>query len=36
MDNGKIVGYGTHDELLKSCEIYAKLVELQKLEKEVN
>lgn len=36
MDDGRVVGYGTHDELLKTCKTYAKIVELQQLEKEVN
>ena len=36
MDEGKISGIGTHDELLKSNDIYRELVHLQELEKEVN
>lgn len=29
MDKGKIVGHGTHDELLKSCEIYREIYKSQ-------
>lgn len=29
IDNGRVSGVGTHKELLKSCEIYNKLVEIQ-------
>lgn len=36
MDNGKISGIGTHDELLKTNEIYKEMVHLQSLEAEVN
>lgn len=36
MDDGRIVGKGNHEELLSSCPLYHDLVELQKLEKEVN
>ena len=25
LDEGKMVGYGTHDELLKSCEVYKEI-----------
>ncbi|MDE7161336.1 MAG: ABC transporter ATP-binding protein/permease, partial [Anaeroplasmataceae bacterium] len=32
MDEGKIVGVGTHDELLESCPLYAEMVHLQSLE----
>ena len=32
IDDGKIIGVGTHNELLNSCEEYAKMVELQRLE----
>ena len=35
LDMGQMVGFGTHDELLKSCSIYKKLYELQMLEKEI-
>lgn len=34
MDNGKVVDYGTHDELLSRCEDYRNMVALQKLEDE--
>ena len=36
MDEGRISGIGTHDELLKTNDIYRELVHLQELEKEVN
>ncbi len=29
LDLGRVVGYGTHDELLKTCDIYKHLHELQ-------
>jgi uncharacterized protein YjdB len=32
MDDGKIVGYGTHDELESSCPLYQNMVYLQRLE----
>ena len=32
MDDGKIVGYGTHDELEQTCPIYQNMVFLQRLE----
>lgn len=35
MDKGRIIGYGTHDELLNSCSLYRMLVEYQALEAEV-
>ena len=25
LDNGKIVGKGTHDELLQSCQVYQEI-----------
>jgi len=34
MDKGKIIGYGTHEELLESCSLYKILVEYQALEAE--
>ncbi len=34
IDDGKVVAVGSHDELCTSCEPYAKMVELQKLEEE--
>ena len=36
MDEGKIVDYGTHDELLSRCELYNEMVRLQSLESEIN
>lgn len=33
LDNGKSVGVGTHEELLKSCEVY-KQIALSQLSKE--
>lgn len=35
IDNGEVVGFGTHDELLKTSPVYQKIVQLQELEKEV-
>ena len=32
MDDGKIVGYGTHDELELNCPLYQNMVYLQRLE----
>ena len=32
MDEGKIVGYGTHEELEESCPLYQNMVYLQRLE----
>ena len=32
MDEGKIVGYGTHEELEESCPMYQNMVYLQRLE----
>ena len=32
LERGKKIAYGSHEELLSSCEEYRKLVELQKLE----
>lgn len=32
MDDGKIVGQGTHKELLQSCEVYQQIAETQKEE----
>lgn len=29
LDEGKVIGYGTHEELLKSCDIYREISELQ-------
>ena len=36
MNQGKIVGIGKHEDLLFDCPLYHDLVEMQKLEKEVN
>ncbi|TDB38274.1 MAG: ABC transporter ATP-binding protein [Actinobacteria bacterium] len=35
LDNGTIVGQGTHDELLKSCETYREIVSSQLTEEEI-
>jgi ATP-binding cassette subfamily B protein len=32
MDDGKIVGYGTHEELEQTCPLYKNMVFLQRLE----
>ena len=29
LDEGRVVGNGTHDELMKNCEVYKKLYTLQ-------
>ena len=29
LDDGKMVGKGTHEELLKSCEVYREIYESQ-------
>lgn len=34
IDDGKIIAFGTHEELCKNCMPYKKMVELQKLEDE--
>ncbi len=34
IDDGKIIACGTHEELLVTCEEYARTVQLQKLEKD--
>lgn len=36
MNQGKIVGIGKHEDLITGCPLYHDLVEMQKLEKEVN
>ena len=36
MDEGRIVGVGTHDELEQTCPMYAEMVRLQALEQEVD
>ena len=35
LDQGKLIGFGTHAELLSSCPEYKKMVVLQQLEREV-
>ncbi len=35
LDKGKLVGFGSHEELLKSCSLYQDIYALQQLEKEV-
>ena len=34
IDDGKIIAYGSHQELIDSCDDYANMVELQRLEDE--
>ena len=34
VEDGSVIAVGTHDELCNSCEEYAKMVKLQKLEDE--
>ena len=29
MDNGRCIGYGSHDELLQSCTAYREIYEIQ-------
>lgn len=36
LDQGQLVGKGKHDELYENCQLYHNLVEMQRLEKEVN
>ena len=36
IDDGRIVGQGRHEELLKSCKIYQEIAESQLSEKEIN
>jgi ATP-binding cassette subfamily B protein len=35
MDDGKIVGKGTHEELLKNCDVYLQIATSQLSEKEL-
>ena len=35
LDEGKIVGKGTHEELLKNCEVYQQIAKSQLSEKEL-
>ena len=34
IDEGRLVGVGTHTELYNTCPAYQKMVDLQKLEEE--
>ena len=34
VDDGRILAVGSHDELVRSCPEYSRMVELQKLENE--
>lgn len=36
MDEGAIVGVGTHDDLIENCPLYQEMVHLQSLEAEIN
>ena len=36
LDDGKVSGVGTHEELLNSNDLYKEMVRLQSLEAEVN
>ena len=29
LDNGHVAGYGTHEELLQNCKLYAEIDEIQ-------
>ena len=35
LDDGKVVGQGTHEELLDTCEVYRQIVESQLSEDEL-
>ena len=35
LDNGEVVGMGTHTELLKDCKLYREIAEIQLGEEEV-
>lgn len=35
LDEGKLIGFGNHEELLANCPEYRKMVELQRLEDEI-
>ena len=35
LEDGEVVGMGTHRELLKSCKLYREIAEIQLGEKEV-
>ena len=36
IEDGKVIAVGSHDELLKTCPAYARMVELQRLEEAAN
>ena len=36
IDDGKVVGQGTHEELLDTCEVYRQIAESQLSEDELN
>lgn len=29
LESGEMIGYGTHEELMKNCEVYRELASLQ-------
>ena len=29
LDNGKMVGYGTHEQLMKDCALYQEIADIQ-------
>jgi len=35
IDDGKLIGFGTHEELMRTIPLYENMVHLQKLEDEV-
>ena len=35
MDQGKVAAFGSHEELMKTSDLYQRMVYLQKLESEV-
>ena len=35
LDEGRIVGHGTHSELLKNCEVYKEIAQSQLSEEEL-
>ena len=35
LDEGRLIGFGSHEELLAGCPEYQKMVELQRLEDEI-
>jgi ATP-binding cassette subfamily B multidrug efflux pump len=36
LENGEIVGHGTHRELLRSCEVYREIAQSQLSEDELD